>query len=208
MSEEDEEKEQLYIRLLLGVLPFDPKIIIEILSDLVDEAERTSWPQLFRRGTNVGLFIGTFALIGLLFLIATNMSLSDIPLQDFGLIYVFAAAFVVLMFLMKFLLKLLQNVNKAESFLTQDNESLWAGLSEFTLGTLMMGILWLFFAKVGSKEIYLITIIGMGIVGMSIAGLSLTLSGAINVISSSTTKAENAKLEEFKEQEEKTEIER
>lgn len=207
MNGEDDTDRELYIRLLIGILPFDPKIIIDILSDLMGEAERTSWPQLFRRGTNVGLFIGTIAFIGLLILLATNMNLSDIPLQDFGLIYVFAGALVVLMFLMKFLLKLLQNVNKAESLLTQETESLWAGLSEFTLGTLMVGTLWLFFAKVGSQELYLITIIGMGVVGMSIAGLSLTLSGAVNVINYSTTDSENAKMDEFEKEEEKPEME-
>lgn len=208
MTEKDKDDTELYIRLLLGILPFDAEVILKFLSDIADDAEETSWPQLFRRGTNVGLFIGTVGLVGIVIFLATTIDASDIPFQDFGLIYVFAGAVVLLMFLMKFLIKLLQNVNKGESILVHDTESFWAGLSEFTLGTLMMGTLWLFFSKVGSSELYLVTIIGMGIVGISIAGISLTLSGAINVISSSTTKSENAQLDEFKEQESKSEVER
>lgn len=207
MSGKDEDDAELYIRLLLGILPFDAKTLLQFLSDIADDAEETSWPQLFRRGTNIGLFIGTVGILGMIVYFIITMNTPNIPLQNFGLIYVFAGSVVLLMFLMKFLIKLLQNVNKGKSILVHENESFWAGLSEFTLGTLMTGTLWLFFSKVGSSELYLITIIGTGIVGISIAGISLTLSGAINVISYSTSESENAQLNEFKEEDGKSEVE-
>lgn len=196
MTDGDKEDKNLYTRLLLGLLPFDVDTVIEILQNLSAKANKTSWPQLFRRSANFGLFLSTIGIVAVVGLFLTEISYADFANQEVGIVYAIGTATVFVMFLANFLLQLLQNVNRANAVFPKSDERLWAGLLEFSLGAVLVALITSFLITIGNKDIYLVFGGGMALTGLFLAGVSLTLSGTINVVEMSSN-PDNRTLDEF-----------
>lgn len=183
----EEEQQTIYLRLLLGILPFDVDITIKAVRDLLSETEETSWPSVMRRSANLGLVLSTIGLIGIFVLLYPQTDLSNYPIESVGLVYRVAIAVVVLMWLAKFLIGLAQNIDTGDSpFIPRDQRDRITSFSEFLIGVSFVGMVSIPVYQLWSWEILVVIFFTVAAIGIAIAGVCLTISGAYGVISQSS----------------------
>jgi hypothetical protein len=182
MTGEETEPRKLYLRVLLGILPFDAATIIQFGSKLKKEAKETSWPSLFIRGVNVGFFLATIGILSTLLGLGTTIDMASLPFDNPGSLYIIATILVVgVMFLTFVFLKLFQSINKANSIVGQYSSSIRTGLVEYTLASTLLGILSWFFISVNTEELLIMVALSLVLIGIMISSVCLALSGTVNV---------------------------
>lgn len=183
----EEEDRSIYLRLVLGLLPFEVDITISAVNDLLSEAEATSWPAVMRRSANFGLVLSTLGLVGLLLLLYPLVNLANTPLGSIGPIYRFAIAAVALMWIAKFLLGLLQNIDTGDSPVVPREESnRITSFFEFMIGVAFVGLISIPLVQLWSWDLLLSILLAITSIGIAVTGICLTISGAYGVISESS----------------------
>lgn len=180
MSEKSKEKGQSpYLQLLLGLLPFDVNITKAALKDLVTEAEETSWPSVMRRSANLGLVLSTIGIAGFLFLFVYLEGFSNTPLENLGTGYKVGGAIVILMWISKFLLGLLQNIETGNSpLITEEEGTLATSFAEFLIGVSFVGMVSIPLYEIWNLDLLVGILLALTAIGVGISGICLTIGGA------------------------------
>lgn len=184
MSDEPEDEERsLYLRLLLGLLPFDVDITVEVIQDLLSEADKTSWPSVMRRSANLGLVISTVGVVGSAILFYQIADFSDTPIRYIGPMYRVGFAAIGLMWFAKTTLGFMQNIHTGDSPLVpRDESNRVTSLLEFMIGVSFIGLVTIPVYEIWDLEVLLALFLIVAVVGIAIAGICLTVSGFIGVV--------------------------
>lgn len=185
MSEKpDDDERSLYLKLFLGLLPFDVDITAEVLNDLLVEADNTSWPSVMRRSANLGLVLSTIGIAGVLILLFDETGFSNTPLGNLGAGYKLGIAIVVLMWVTKFLLGLMQNIDTGDSpIVPKERSTLLTSFLEFVIGVCFIGVVTIPLYDLWDRYLLLALLVAIAAVGFGICGICLTLGGAFDFIS-------------------------
>lgn len=173
----------LYLRLLLGLLPFDVDVTVDAINDLLSEAEKTSWPAVMRRSANLGMVLFTIGFLGVIIMLYPLANFSDTPIENVGPIYRVAIAAVILMVVAKSLLGWMQNIDTGDSpFVPRDRSTRITSFFEFLLGVGFVGLVSIPLSQILSWDLLFMILLAVSATGISITGISLTISGASDVL--------------------------
>lgn len=182
-GESDEKERSLYLKLLLGLLPFDVDITITVLKDLLSEVDDTSWPSVMRRSANLGLVLSTIGIVGLALLFIYMTGFPETPVGELGIAYKTGISAVVLMWIAKFLLGLMRNIDTGNSPIVPDQEATLLTTSlEFLVGVCLIGVITIPLYQIWNPDLLLGILIAFVGVGVAICGICLTVGGAYEFI--------------------------
>lgn len=173
---------RLALRLVLGVLPIDTEAVSEALVAAKNDASRTVWSELARRGGNVGFIFTIVGVGGFLLLMGIDGQINGLPLVDVSDRIEIGVYVVLGVFTLRFLARLFPNVNEAVSPFSDGERSALVILAEFVFGLSTLLLLTLIYLNSRGLDLFAITFFGMAITGFIVLGLSLTLSGTLSLI--------------------------
>jgi len=183
----DEEERSIYLRLFLGLLPFDVDTAIEAIEDIRSEIDDTSWTSVTRRSANLGLLIGTIGLAASTILLYILTDFSDTPLQHVGSGYRLGFAVFAVLWISKLDLQFMQNIDSGDSPLdTEEQHPQFTSVLEFVTGVSVLSLVIIPLFQAWSLNTLLFMSIAVTAVGVTVAGVCLTLGGAYDFIAYSS----------------------
>lgn len=189
-----------FIRLFLGLLPFDVDATIEFVSSIQQEARETSWDSLFRRAASFGISLGAVSLLILIpIILLEGRGMSDVPF-DITLFYAGLFGLLFILAFLKWFIKLMQSINEARSPIAYGLDDRWGIFLEFSLGVMILSLpVFLILEAFRPVELLAISLIGAVITGVTIAGFALILSSFARVkkVLSKRTVGKDTTLDEY-----------